>query len=337
MVTTEKYNEKTLISYDNTLILKGLGIILMFIHHLFYSDTRIGMYWDFSVAGISIVHEIGLWGKVCVALFVFLSGYGLSVSIRHKPVTLYAYYLHRMRKLMLNYWFVWIIMVPIGVFIFHRSLEDAYGEQVFLKCTLDFLGLINFTGAYGYNSSWWFYSCIIFLYLIFPLLNRFLDRTFLLTIGIAVLIPLKASIPYVTPIANYLLPFLAGIWVARLPADFFYKQDKAVLWITLIFLGIFRNRSGQLTFITDTFICMNLAFMISRINLGGVKNVMVSLGRHSMNMFLCHTFFTTYWFKKETYIFYNPVFILLQLLLVCFLISIFIEFIKQKTGFSQLY
>ena len=58
------------ISKDNTLALKGIAIVAMLLHHLFYTHSEYGV----------SVQQIGLIGKVCVALFLFLSGYGLTIQ-----------------------------------------------------------------------------------------------------------------------------------------------------------------------------------------------------------------------------------------------------------------
>jgi len=58
------------ISLNDTSAVKGLAIIAMLLHHLFYTHSEYG----------EAVQQIGLVGKVCVAMFLFLSGYGLTVQ-----------------------------------------------------------------------------------------------------------------------------------------------------------------------------------------------------------------------------------------------------------------
>ena len=165
-----------IVSFDNSQVLKGGAIILMLIHHLFFSESSRLMYDDLIIQGYGFVNQIGIFCKLCVAIFVFVSGYGLAVKYG-EGLDLKRFYLSRFKKLYFNYWLIWLIFVPIGVFVFHRTFEDVYGGQIVIKAGLDFLGLLNLTGYLGYNPTWWFYSCIIVLYLAFPWLNKQLDRS----------------------------------------------------------------------------------------------------------------------------------------------------------------
>lgn len=53
-------------------------------------------------------------------------------------------------------------------------------------------------------------------------------------------------------------------------------------------------------------------------------------------MFLVHSFFIYQWFTKETYILYNPILILLQLMTISYFVSVVIEYIKQKIHFYDI-
>ena len=52
------------------------------------------------------------------------------------------------------------------------------------------------------------------------------------------------------------------------------------------------------------------------------------LGRHSMNIFLFHTFIYYLWFRDYIYISRNPLVIYMTLLISCIIISIAIEYVK---------
>lgn len=199
--------------------LKGIALILMLIHHLFYIQK--GLYDDIDIMGHGMINTIGILCKVCVSIYVFLSGYGLCISHPdRKPINLKAFYLRRFTKLYLNYWVIWLLFVPIGVFYFNRSFTDVYGtEDTLLWSILDFFGLINITGRHGYNPTWWFYSCIITLYVIFPLIAAVLKRwpsaIWIMLIGSILLVLAPASMWYIEPIRFYLFPFVLGMLLAK--------------------------------------------------------------------------------------------------------------------------
>lgn len=145
-------NPSIRLSLVDTKVLKGVALIFLLIHHLFYIQT--GKYSDIHIWGdIYLVNAIGGIGKICVTIFVFLSGYGLAIKSRTSNQSLTQFYSHRFVKLMANYWLIWIIFVPISIFCFGITLQDAYGNHPVLPMFFgDILGILNLFGLYGYNQ-----------------------------------------------------------------------------------------------------------------------------------------------------------------------------------------
>lgn len=204
---------KLKLSFQESNALKGIALILLLIHHLFYIQN--GQYDDIIILNHGIVNTLGILCKACVALFVFLSGYGLGLSITasRKSFDIKKFYIKRFSKLFLNYWFIWLLFVPPGIIFFGRSFVSVYGEHGWIYGILDFLGLLNITGRLGYNPTWWFYSCIILLYLIFPIIALTISKwpkTIWLFLVISIII-VKSSVDFINPIRYYLLPFITGI------------------------------------------------------------------------------------------------------------------------------
>ena len=193
-----------LIDKDKSMILKGIGILLMLFHHLFYSPSSTSLYRDYFIHvgahELGVVNQLGIYAKLCVAIFVFVSGYGLETTFLNKQVKTFYFYIRRFKKLYLNYWFIWLLFVPVGVFVFGRTPSNVYGNHVIIKMALDFWGLLNLTGGYGYNPTWWFYSCIILLYLGFPWIHKQLTNKWLLLLSFAILVSRFSALPIITPI-----------------------------------------------------------------------------------------------------------------------------------------
>lgn len=64
-------------------VIKGIAIILMLMHHLWRFPDRLyysGITDNFTIFGQSISLYLGDFGKICVSLFFFISGYGLYTS-----------------------------------------------------------------------------------------------------------------------------------------------------------------------------------------------------------------------------------------------------------------
>lgn len=68
-----KQNILTLSIYD-TFVLKGIAILTMLFHHVYACPP------DTAEPYSGVLLWLGILGKVCVALFLFCSGYGLSVQ-----------------------------------------------------------------------------------------------------------------------------------------------------------------------------------------------------------------------------------------------------------------
>lgn len=207
-------NRANRLTQNDTYVIKGIAIILMLLHHLFY--VRRELYDDFILYGNhGIVNEIGIFSKVCVAIFVFLSGYGLTVSNgNNKKISLKDFYAHRFVKLYMNYWLIWLLFVPLSVYCFGRTFDVVYGSHIIPKLVADLFGVINVFGLYGYNPTWWFYSAIIVLWLLYPLFLRLSKYpAFLLILGVVCYFsPVRMTIG----ISSYVLPFVVGILYAKI-------------------------------------------------------------------------------------------------------------------------
>lgn len=329
------------LSLKDTNILKGIALLLLLLHHLFYIQR--GLYDDIHLyENHFLVNELGLFGKLCVAIFVFLSGYGLTVQAnKNHEIELREFYKRRFTKLYLNYWFIWIIFVPIGILFFHRTFEIVYETHIWEKLLIDISGLSFAFGFYGYNATWWFYSCIIVLYLLFPFLFRMLGKynmiLIILSLGVYVL-----RLSFLRAINPYLISFVLGMIVAnginvKNAPPLLNYVNRCTLLLVLMFACCIRNLFGGYAILWDTFICLTGIMLYKQILLPTFfSRVLEFIGKHSMNIFLFHTFIYAYYFESFIYSSRNPIIIYLLLLGICLVLSIFIEKLKNITGFSQL-
>ena len=310
----------------------------MLIHHLFYLDEMRPYYNDIIIHGHGLVNEIGIFSKLCVAVFVFVSGYGLAVSTP-AGMKLKDFYWHRFKKLYLNYWFIWLLFVPIGVFEFGRTFTDAYGEHVALRGVLDFFGLLKMFGVDSYNPTWWFYSCIIVLYLLFPLLNKYINAAPLLIVSIAITSGIFGYLgaTSVSVFSPYLLTFILGIVISKVPVSLYKKVKVWHLVVSLALLCIYRFVPISPMYIVDALICICSSILLYKITLPKwLIKVFSELGKHSMNMFLVHSFYYYYWFREYIYYSRNPIIIFITLLIISYLSSVIIEWIKRRIGIYKL-
>lgn len=324
------------LSKQDSLILKGIALLMLLCHHLFY-PTQMELFDDYSIPILNqgVVLTIGMCSKICVAIFVFLSGYGLTVSAQEKEQTNYFdYFKRRVLKLFPTYWLIWILFVPITVFATGRSLESVYGDNIVSKLILDILGLLNFTGEYGYNPTWWFMSCIIGLYLLFPFLYKLAKKSLLALFVISYVLYLGV-IPCISCVTSYILPFSIAI-IASLTREQKVQNEKKIyksilcVIMTLLIgrLLLLRVKTGN-TIEFDWAICtiMIMLYCLTRFP-KWLNNILMVIGKHSMNIFLFHTFLFEFWFRKTIYITSNPTIIFLELLIISLLFSVVLEKIK---------
>lgn len=330
------------ISIRDTLSLKGVAICAMLIHHLFVDGTEYGI----------IPYYLAVIGKVCVAIFVFLSAYGISVRLKEydkiKPKNFCLFLVRRYTKFFFNYWFVFFLSVACGVFILGRSLDDAYGAEsnLLFRFVIDFWG---FGGFDSYNITWWFNAIILSLWFFFPLLywlmrcrvaSFFFILLLLLNPG-DILYPLNfiaICLPF------YVLPFSLGIWhaVHESKINAVLQKTNPYVILSVSFLMTFglcclRIKEAATWYILDSFETLFLVFFVVSYNhLFKESKILAFLGKHSMNIYLLHTFIFGYFFHNFIYSFENAIVIFTMLLTTSLLLSMMIEFFKKKIKFYWL-
>lgn len=328
---------KISISHQDTNALKGIALLLLLIHHCLYTGEG---YDDVMLIGHPVFQNIGQFSKLCVALFVFLSGYGLTAkTLKGGGISsLWSFYHYRYMKLMTNYWLIYLIFVPIGIIFFGRTFPSVYGDSWVVKALVDFLGLHQavFGNPWGYNATWWFFGVIIILYLIYPLLWKFRKYWFLM-IPLAVMCPMVASfIPFFgsSDFGHYLLAFVCGF-------AFAYKRpevgegnllEKELLLLFFLLACFFRFYAWNPFMWDAAIISIGLVLYNMTTMPEWMSKTLSFLGHHSYNVFLFHTFIYYYYFHDFIYWSRNPILILVTLLLVCMPISMIIERIKLLGG-----
>jgi len=242
----------------------------------------------------------------------------------------------RYTKLMANYWLIWLVFVPWGFIFGSFSLDSVYGQHAVLKLIVDFMGLARCFGYDGINPTWWFMSCIILLYLIFPLIAKSAKRLWIWGIISIAITQLPLSI--INPIRYYLFSFVLGVICAR------SEKVKAILGIQLMkyfalpaFLVLFAIRNIlPYPILVDGVITVFLAVAAKALlQKRWLLGALGFLGKHSMNIFLFHTFIYYIYFPDLIYWSRNPILIYFTLLAICICISMAIERVKEITGFNK--
>ena len=169
-------------------------------------------------------------GGTGVHLFVFLSGFGLMLSSR-KP--LMDFYKRRLLKILLPYYFLVTFLFVLNTFIPIDSSHSlyAYLGHIFLYKMFD----NSIVTSYG--GQFWYISMIVQLYLVFPFLQKLMDKIgFKFFIGITFAISLIYWIViYFTGLSEFRVwnsSFLDFLWEFALGmvCASLYKSRKFQFW-----------------------------------------------------------------------------------------------------------
>lgn len=246
---------------------------------------------------------------------------------------------------MFNYWFIFIIFVPIGIFL-GRKFWDVYGINP-LNAFIDFFGLASMFNTPTMNATWWFMSAIIMLYILFPIFVRIMSFSSELMLSIAaalVFLPKLSSCPFIGKFFVWILPFAVGMYLAKYDGMEKLHKHNNTMGKGLCFTGVMiivctwvRNYYGQ-TCDFDSLFALSIIlfsyFVLSKIPF--VNIVLEHLGKHSGSIFMMHTFIYLYYFKEIIYWFrFSPI-ILIVMTAVCYCISVGLEYVKRITRYNRL-
>ena len=359
----EIVEKKNSFTKTDTLLLKGVAIIMMMYHHCFLDEIRFeGHEIIPTFFSIETLMHTSNFCKLCVAIFVFLSAYGMTVSLKkiQKDMDLSAeeftlYTKKRFFNLMHGWLFVFAVC-QIFTFFINRYQVKRYGNSVaeaIVYFLLDGLGVADLFGTPTLVATWWYMSFAIVIIIIFPLLILLYKKIGSMGMLLfSVVIPRIISIHY-EPFENWFLVIIFGIIFAdnnllvRIKEKKFTKKtfwDKAIkllLCFLLLQLGLFLRESCELGFFFEFrhgLLCLLVIYVIYEFlpDVKYLNTMLIFAGKHSMNMFLTHTFIRHVYLNEFTYSFKYPIVIIAVLFSLSLVLSILIEQMKKWIGYNRL-
>lgn len=133
--------------------LKGLAMLVIVFSH-------IGL---FLISGQNFLYPLSIMAGVGVNLFLFLSGYGLAASSIKNKLSISQFYGRRLIKLFLPFWLSLLAFFFLDYFVLGLSYGPAYLAR-------SFLGYFPRADLFNdVNSPLWYFTLILFYYLVFPL------------------------------------------------------------------------------------------------------------------------------------------------------------------------
>ncbi len=335
--------------------IKGIAILLLLFHHLFYNASRVeksGMQFCFLTQ--DKIEPVAVAARICVQLFIFLSAYGLAYQYMNKKETIDQWFLRRWITLMKSFWVIYIVVFFLFAAIVGNPFE--FYENNILKIVFDIMGWSDFFSTPILMAPWWYMCFAQIILLCIPMMYYFCGKfgwgSYIVAFLCLQYIPEGIVSPYGGKYSNYfLVVVLAVLCVRKQIFEKILKQPKGLgkklievfgeLGIVVILLYAkykFTNiDQWQVNSIVSSlavlFICVVFSkYFKSKI----IEKPLQFLGKHSGNIFMIHAFFYTFT-PKLVYWSGNTIVSFLSLLFISLLFSIIIERIKKVIHYNDFF
>lgn len=354
---------------EHTMQMKGIAIIILLFHHCFLNAQRWATvpyeklattkgwgYYPISFAPFSshTIQYLASFSKICVAMFVFMTGYGMWVSYesQKKKTTMSNYIKKRMVTLMTGFLIIFVVTevlaIPTGRFI------EVYGHDFrsVVYMIIDALGLAKLLGTPLFCLTWWYMSLAIVLIMIFPFVHSIMEKYQWVVVVASIIVPRACGFGQSTDLFRYLLAYTLGMYfaqhdlLARIKEKFMEQNVEGKLLsliVSLIGLAVI-IKCRQNAWIGwkyldfwDGFAAMYV-IIISYIYILNGKWIVKGLGffgKHSMNIFLIHSFYRDVFFHEFTYSFYYAWLDYIVLMAISLVTSIVLEWFKKLIRYEK--
>lgn len=279
---------------------KGVVICIMFFHHFFGFPSWLNesvTYYGIPFGNTTIEYYLGVFGKICVAMYTVLSGYGLFKSYQSKGGAWdIRYLLKKTIQLLLNWWLI-VLVVEFPIMLFtksgglqrlvgHLTLTDFAGNP-FVGGYLIFYLIALWTSPFWYDviqKCRWEKSLIIIL----PFVGMATRKAVLLVMG---------EVSVVNTYILYIPYFLIGMLICKL--QLYQKIYDAIknwklLWLVVgagcVILIIIRSLIVDHALSFDGWFASGLIFLIAVCfqNNKKTREAFEWLGGQSTNLWYSH-------------------------------------------------
>lgn len=160
---------QTQFTNNQTQIMKGIAILLMFCNHLYPITDWIypeNMYTGISIGGGYLAAYVGGFGKICVSIFAFFSGIGFYYGYKKGLFTGWKNATKRLMPLYLTFW-----LILFGIYIPLMIVSGVY--------TFDIKDLLlNMSGyRFNYCKVAWYLRFYLEITITFPIYAFILTHT----------------------------------------------------------------------------------------------------------------------------------------------------------------
>ena len=354
---------------EHTMQMKGIAIIILLFHHCFLNAQRWATvpyeklattkgwgYYPISFAPFSshTIQYLASFSKICVAMFVFMTGYGMWVSYesQKKKTTMSNYIKKRMVTLMTGFLIIFVVTeilaIPTGRFI------EVYGHDFrsVVYMIIDALGLAKLLGTPLFCLTWWYMSLAIVLIMIFPFVHSIMEKYQWVVVVASIIVPRACGFGQSTDLFRYLLAYTLGMYfaqhdlLARIKEKFMEQNVAGKLlslivsliglaviikcrqnaWIGWKYLDFWDGFAAMYVIVNSYIYILNGKWIVKGLGF---------LGKHSMNIFLIHSFYRDVFFHEFTYSFYYAWLDYIVLMAISLVTSIVLEWFKKLIRYEK--
>lgn len=332
---------------DQTNIIKGGAMLFIVLHNFIHLTNSIGeneMSFDpnriytlfdtiYNLKSMLFNGVISYFGFYFLELFIFISGYGLAKQYsKNKSISYFKYISQRLIKL-----YSLLLFGLVVYFILFFQFFDLKWFGAFAVSSLLMYNNFSFDTLFLYVGPWWYFSLIVQLYLLFPLLYKLIDKHkekgLFVLIACSYLIMFllyptltRMNIPMYGNFLGHLPEFLLGIGCAMFPR-FSFNLKFIFSIIVLFVLSNFFEVFFPFSFLTATILLLCLFYPVINYASDWIKKPLVFLGGISMFMFIINgplRAFTMPYFTYHSplYILYGSLIHLVIVIIVSYIMSL---------------
>ena len=242
--------------------LKGLGILTVVFAHFAYM----------KVTNADFLFPLSIIAGVGVDLFLFMSGFGLTVGMLKRPMKTVDFYKKRVIKIFIPFWIALIIMFIADALF----MDKTYSVGYIIKSMLGFFPTAD--GFGDVNSPFWYITWMIMFYLLYPLVF-FKDKPWLSAIILAVI---------ATIIGTFNIFDLGSNWLHRLHTVAF-SMGIILAWLLQVkegeknrfieYIKDFRDNSKDMKYIVIAIMFVIVFYVSQRTGAGSWPALTAILGQ----------------------------------------------------------
>lgn len=327
---------------DSTAI-KGVAILLLLFHHLFF---KMEANKDIGVAFLTNerILRIAIFSKICVSIFAFITGYGLTKSFMKSQENVENWLPQRVKRNITSCWYAVALSMIIPEIIEHKASRfyfDGEFTHGLIRLCSTYLCLDRVLHHRLYNGSWWYLSALLIFTLMIPvfyfLVKKLGVSTSILIVVIAPRIISNGDGGKATNAISFFMPLLFGVIFAYY--DLFVKLNNYNQIVEAIILAILVVVSYKLYLqlvdsnyweiywgIIPTVVIVFLYRCIVWIPI--LTNVLQFIGKHSLSIFLTHAYIRADY--MHDYIYARDNFI--EMFVITLLASLLLAFLVDKSN-----